>query len=342
MIISLTDFNPVLWRNAKDIAGGMNFNWTDMTDALHKAAMSFAAILASSLLALYPANAGSISPFAGNYGQIQNFWPTAKLRAEPPKTSYSVKMPLGKPQTKLALPEIYGPKDPGRPLVVIDAGHGGHDPGTVSPHGGIYEKTVVLAIAKAVRDELVSSGRVRAALTRERDKYLFLEERYGIARRMNADLFISIHADAAANPLASGATVYTLSEVASDREAAKLAARENKGNVINGVNLGEANREVSSILIDLTQRETMTMSADFAKLLIREGERMIKFRAIPHRFASLIVLKAPDTPSVLFESGYLTNKEDAALLGSRSGRSKVAIGIANAIEAHFARNAAGR
>ncbi|MEW4467311.1 N-acetylmuramoyl-L-alanine amidase [Parasphingorhabdus sp. JC815] len=329
--------------------------------------MSFVAILASTLLALCPANAGSITLFQessglkGDFGNSQHFSAvlsdhlvmnslpmgsgrhvlpsTTKLRAEPPKSSYSVKMPLGKPQTKLVLPKIYGPKNQNRPLVVIDAGHGGHDPGTVSPHGGLYEKNIVLEIAKAVRDELVSNGRIRIALTREGDNYLFLEERYGIARRLNADLFISIHADAAGNPLASGATVYTLSEVASDREAAKLAARENRGNIINGVNLGEANREVSSILIDLTQRETMAKSADFAKLLIREGERMIKFRTNPHRFASLVVLKAPDTPSVLFESGYLTNEEDVALLGSQTGRSKVAIGIANAIEAHFARKA---
>ena len=272
----------------------------------------------------------------------KSFLPPIKFRAEPPKNSYSVKVPLGKPQDTVALPKIRGPKDTSRPLVVIDAGHGGHDPGTVSPHGGKYEKDVVLAIAKAVRDQLVASGRIRVALTRETDKFLVLEERYGIARRLDADLFISIHADAAGNEAASGATVYTLSEVASDREAAKLAARENRANIINGINLGGANREVSSILIDLTQRETMNVSADFAKLLIREGERAIKFRATPHRFASLVVLKAPDTPSVLFESGYLTNKDDVALLSSRSGQSKVALGIANAVEVHFARKLAQR
>ena len=272
----------------------------------------------------------------------KSFLPPINFRAEPPKNSYSVKIPLGKPQDTVALPKIRGPKDTSRPLVVIDAGHGGHDPGTVSPHGGKYEKDVVLAIAKAVRDQLVASGRIRVALTRETDKFLVLEERYGIARRLDADLFISIHADAAGNEAASGATVYTLSEVASDREAAKLAARENRANIINGINLGGANREVSSILIDLTQRETMNVSADFAKLLIREGERAIKFRATPHRFASLVVLKAPDTPSVLFESGYLTNKDDVALLSSRSGQSKVALGIANAVEVHFARKLAQR
>ena len=210
------------------------------------------------------------------------------------------------------------------------------------PHGNQREKDVTLAIAKAIRDRLVDSGRVRVALTRETDKYLVLEERYGIARRLGADLFISLHADAAGNEEASGATVYTLSEVASDREASKLAARENKSNIINGINLGGANREVSSILIDLTQRETMNVSADFAKLLHREGRRKMPFRNNPHRFASFVVLKAPDTPSVLFEAGYLTNRNDAAFLSSQDGRARVADGVATAIETHFARKLAQR
>ena len=265
----------------------------------------------------------------------QSFLPPANFRAEPPRKSYSVKMPLGKPRDSVNLPKIYGPNDVNRPLVVIDAGHGGHDPGTVSPHGGKYEKNVVLALAMAIRDRLVAGGRVRVALTRDSDEYLVLEERYGIARRLNADLFISLHADAAGNEEASGATVYTLSEVASDREAAKA-------NIINGINLGGATRDVSSILIDLTQRETMNVSADFAKLLHREGSRQMVFRKIPHRFASFVVLKAPDTPSVLFEAGYLTNKDDVAFLNSRDGRARVATGVASAIESHFARKLAMR
>ena len=153
---------------------------------------------------------------------------------------------------------------------------------------------------------------------------------------------MSMHADAAGNEEASGATVYTLSEVASDREAAKLAARENKANIINGINLGGATSDVSSILIDLTQRETMNVSADFAKLLHRESSRQMTFRKIPHRYASFVVLKAPDTPSVLFETGYLTNKDDVAFLNSPEGRSKVAAGVASAIESHFARKLAMR
>ncbi|WP_074205080.1 N-acetylmuramoyl-L-alanine amidase [Parasphingorhabdus marina] len=282
-----------------------------------------------------------VSGVAGT-GVRKNFLPPAQFRAEPPKNTYSVKVPLGRPKDSVKLPKISGPDDPERPLVVIDAGHGGHDPGAISPHGNQREKDVTLAIAKAIRDRLVDSGRVRVALTRETDKFLVLEERYGIARRLGADLFISLHADAAGNEEASGATVYTLSEVASDREASKLAARENKSNIINGVNLGGANREVSSILIDLTQRETMNVSADFAKLLHREGRRKMPFRNNPHRFASFVVLKAPDTPSVLFEAGYLTNRNDAAFLSSLDGRARVADGVATAIETHFARKLAQR
>ena len=165
---------------------------------------------------------------------------------------------------------------------------------------------------------------MRVALTRDTDKFLVLPDRYGIARKMNADLFISIHADSAENPEAGGGTVYTLSEVASDREAQRLAARENKSDIINGVNLGGADADVSSILIDLTQRETMNVSAEFAKLLLRESQPNMRMRTNSHRFASFIVLKAPDTPSVLFETGYLSNEDDVAFLGSESGRQKVA------------------
>ena len=226
--------------------------------------------------------------------------------------------------------------------MVIDAGHGGHDPGAISPHGGKREKDVTLAIARAVRTELLKTGRVRVALTRDVDKFLVLQDRYGIARKMKADLFISIHADAAESREANGATVYTLSEVASDREAQRLASRENKSDIINGVNLGGADANVSSILIDLTQRETMNVSADFAKLLTREAGPNMRLRSNSHRFASFIVLKAPDTPSVLFEAGYLTNESDVEFLASPEGQQKVGRSVASAIQVHFARRLASR
>jgi N-acetylmuramoyl-L-alanine amidase len=256
--------------------------------------------------------------------------PPAAFRADPPKRRYEVTAPI-RVNVGKGLPVVSGPADDSLPLVVIDAGHGGHDPGAISPHGGQLEKDVTLAIAKSVRNEILKSGRVRVALTRDTDKFIVLQDRFQLARKLRADLFISIHADSAESPEATGGTVYTLSEVASDREAQRLAARENKANIINGVNLGGADANVSSILIDLTQRETMNVSADFAKLLFREAAPNMRIRGNSHRFASFIVLKAPDTPSALFETGYLSNEADVTFLASQSGQGKVARALANAI-----------
>lgn len=267
---------------------------------------------------------------------------TPNLASYRPKTTrrrYEVTAPI-KPAITRNLPKISGPADRTLPLVVLDAGHGGHDPGAISPHGGKFEKDVTLAIARSIRTELLKTGRIRVALTRDSDKFLILQDRYGIARKMKADLFISIHADSAENPEASGGTVYTLSEVASDREAQRMAARENKSDIINGINLGTADANVSSILIDLTQRETMNVSADFAKLLLRESRPNMRMRTNSHRFASFIVLKAPDMPSVLFETGYLSNEDDVDFLGSDAGQKKVAQSVARAVQIHFARRLA--
>ena len=250
-----------------------------------------------------------------------------------------VSVPVPAAKRKLALPPVSGPE--GRPLVVIDAGHGGHDPGAIGP-GGVREKDITLALTEAVRAELLRSGRVRVALTREGDRFLALQERYGVARRLGADLFISIHCDAAGSPGATGASVYTLSEVASDKEAARLAARENKSDILAGVDLGDTSADISSILIDLTQRETMNRSAEFARLLGREGQRYMPFKPQFHRMASLMVLKAPDLPSILFETGYISNPADAAFLSSRDGQRKVAEGVRRAVDVHFARQLASR
>ncbi|WP_294060469.1 N-acetylmuramoyl-L-alanine amidase [Sphingomonas sp.] len=254
--------------------------------------------------------------------------------------SYSVSMPVPRRAAPAKLPHVYG--DASRPLVVIDAGHGGHDPGALGPDGSLREKDLTLQVAQAIKDALLASGRVRVALTREDDRFLVLQERYGLARRLKADLFISVHCDSATNPDATGATVYTLSEVASDKEAARLAARENKADIIAGVDLGEQSADISSILIDLTQRETMNMSADFARLLGREAEPLIPIKSNYHRMASLMVLKAPDLPSVLFETGYISNPHDAEFLASEEGRRKVAESVRKAVEIHFAKRLASR
>ncbi len=283
----------------------------------------------------------SLSPVATpGVGSRKLYEPPVAHRAKPPQSRYNLTIPLDPPSNGLPRPRIYGPK--GRPLVVIDAGHGGHDPGTISPLTGRNEKEVTLAIAKRIRDELIASGRVRVALTREDDRFYVLRERSAIARNLGADLFISIHADAAPSPDAKGATLYTLSEVASDREAAALAARENKSDIVKGVNLGGENADVASILIDLAQRETMNSSVRFANLVKREGARHIPFRSGYHRMAGFAVLKAPDTPAILMEVGYMTNADDAVRLQSAEGQQDIAAGLRRAIEIHFARQVASR
>ena len=318
-----------------------NKRWTGTRFGRHRRAMSLLALLGmiaspSAVVAGRPI----VDPaFHRPRSEMQI---SAGFRAKRPGKRYSVTVPIGKPKPSVALPRIEGPANDRLPLVVIDAGHGGHDPGAISPHNGKREKDITLALARAIRADLLSSGRVRVALTRADDRFLVLEERYGIARRLKADLFISVHADAAENQQASGASIYTLSEVASDREAARLAARENKANVINGVDLGAHSGDVSAILLDLTQRETMNVASEFARLLQREASGDVKFRTTAHRFASFIVLKAPDTPSVLFETGFISNKDDSEFLGSQAGQKKVARGVRNAVQFHFARQISAR
>ncbi|OYY91779.1 MAG: N-acetylmuramoyl-L-alanine amidase [Sphingomonas sp. 28-66-16] len=267
------------------------------------------------------------------------FLPPFSYGAGAVPASYHVSMPVPPPSRTLALPHVYGDDD-SRPLVVIDAGHGGVDPGAISPDSGLKEKDVTLKIAKAIRDELLASGRVRVALTREDDRFLVLQERYGIARKLKADLFISVHCDSVGAGDASGATVYTLSEVASDKESARLAARENKADIIQGVNLASTSADISSILIDLTQRETMNSAASFARLLGREAKPLMPLKPNFHRMASLVVLKAPDMPSILFETGYISNPHDAAFIDSRDGRAAIAESIRRAVDIHFARRLA--
>lgn len=290
----------------------------------------YAPMLAKLILA-----ASVLTPHPG----VAVFDASSNFTRPPPKT-HSITVRIPPVAHGIVLPHIYGPADSNRPLVIIDAGHGGHDPGAINKSSGLREKDVTLAIARTIRDQLVASGRVRVALTREDDRFLVLQERYGIARSMNADLFISVHADSADADDATGATIYTLSETASDREAARLAARENRADIINGVNLDGQSSDVSSILIDLTQRESMALSANFAQLLQREAAPYVSFRTLYHRFASLVVLKAPDIPSVLFETGYISNARDAARLSSSAGQRQIAQGVTRAIEVHFARRLA--
>ena len=251
---------------------------------------------------------------------------------------YVLRIPLPQAGGRLGLPPIEGPLDASRPLVVIDAGHGGHDPGAGA--GTLREKDITLALAQALRVRLLADGGVRVALTRDSDRFLLLPERAEIARELKADLFISIHADSAANPDAWGATLYTLSDRGSNEEASRLAASENRADTVNGVALSGQSDAVSAILVDLSQRESAAQAAEFARLVLREGTGKIDFRERSIQSAAFIVLKSADVPSVLFEAGYLSNQNDAARLASPEGRQGFAEVTARAIRIHFARRLA--
>jgi N-acetylmuramoyl-L-alanine amidase len=221
-------------------------------------------------------------------------------------------------------------------VVVIDPGHGGIDPGAVGRHK-VYEKVITLAMAEQLRKELTRRGRYRVVLTRDKDTFVRLRDRVAIARAAGADLFLSLHADSIANSKVRGASVYTLSETASDKEAADLAAQENKADLIAGMDLTGESTEVTNILIDLAQRETMNHSAAFARILVDDMADLTKFVRKSHRFAGFAVLKAPDVPSVLIEMGYLSNSADEARLLKASYRANLAKAIAEAIDAYFER-----
>lgn len=251
---------------------------------------------------------------------------------------YVQRLELPATNAEVGLPPVQGPPDASRPLVVIDPGHGGHDPGAGT--GPLVEKAVTLALAEALRDELVAGGGIRVALTREDDRYLMLPERSGMARRLKADLFLSIHADSVENNTdAAGASVYVLSERGSSDAAARIAARENRADVINGVSLASTSDTVSAILVDLSQRETLTHSGGFARLLLREARGRMKLHDAEVQSAAFVVLKTPDMPSVLFESGYISNPDEALRLASPEGRKIFADTAARAIRAYFARQA---
>ncbi|RGP40682.1 N-acetylmuramoyl-L-alanine amidase [Altererythrobacter insulae] len=234
------------------------------------------------------------------------------------------------------LPAIYGSEDTSDPLVVIDAGHGGRDLGAVG--AGVQEKNVTLGLALALRDELIAQGDIRVALTREDDRLLTLDERPDIARRMEADLFLSIHADSAGdNEAVSGASIYTLSNRASSAAAARFARRENDADRINGISINGENDEVSAILVELSQRRSQSDSVEFASLVTREGEGELPFHSQAQRAADLVVLRTPDMPSALFESGFVTNEDDAARLMSEEGQAQFARTMARAIRVFFIR-----
>jgi len=250
--------------------------------------------------------------------------------------SYVIRVVLPDARRPIGLPPVEGPADPSLPLVVIDAGHGGHDPGASGVD--FREKTLTLGLARALRDELLRGGGVRVALTRSDDRFLALDERMEIARRLGAGLFLSIHADSAGEKdQIAGASVYTLSAKASSEAAARVAASENSADSVNGVQLEGRSNLVATILVDLAQRHTSEQSADFAGLILREGQGTLQFNPDPRRSADFVVLRAPDVPSVLYESGFISNVADAERLMSPEGQRRFATVMARAIRIYFAR-----
>jgi N-acetylmuramoyl-L-alanine amidase len=229
-----------------------------------------------------------------------------------------------------------------RPLIVVDPGHGGIDNGTKGS-GGELEKDIVLAFSQALREKLESGGKYRVAMTRSDDSFIPLSERVRFARTRGAALFVSIHADALPRKegLAEGATVYTLSETASDAEAARLAEAENRADVIAGVDLTAEPNDVANILVDLAQRETKTFSMQFARTAVDELKSAARMHKQPLKSAGFKVLTAPDVPSVLIELGYMSTKDDLKQLNSPAWRARTAQAVVKAVEAFFTPRVAG-
>jgi N-acetylmuramoyl-L-alanine amidase len=226
-------------------------------------------------------------------------------------------------------------------LIVVDPGHGGIDNGTRAASGEM-EKTIVLEFSQLLRDKIEKSGKYRVLMTRTDDSFVALGERVRLARAHQAALFVSIHADALRRREgdAQGATVYTLSERASDARAARLAEAENQADVIAGLDLSSEPKDVAGILIDLARRETKTFSLQFAQSVVGHLKSTARLHQHPLKSAGFVVLKAPDVPSVLVELGYVSNRADLKSLISPEWRERTADSLVQAMDAFFARRLA--
>lgn len=269
-------------------------------------------------------------------------WGVAHVRTEQGASGLALTGEARRGGLTVALPEaiadvrVREAKVPARPIVLIDPGHGGKDPGASGVSGSSREKDLTLAMGRELADLLEQRGRVRVALTREDDSYLTLEERAAIARRLQAGLFLSLHMDSAPNPLARGATVYSLSDVASSAEAARFAAAENAEA---GALSSESDDSVRALLADVALREQMEASAGLAERLLRRATGRVELRPRPHQFAAFHVLRRAETPAVLVEAGYISNADDEAMLLTKEGRAPLVLALAQAVEADIATRA---
>lgn len=260
-------------------------------------------------------------------------WPS---QARPPQVQVETQT-ASLPPTPVPTPTAPSAVPQAKRTIVIDAGHGGLDPGT---HGasGLQEKIVVLSVARQLRDALIATGRYKVALTRDTDVFVTLRDRVVISRAAKGDLFVSLHVDSNERHDVRGASIYTLSEKGSDEAAAKLAARENMSDVIAGVDLSHEDSSVTSILIDLSQRDTINRSIRFSQVVLDALPVATMVRPLsPRKSAAFAVLKGPDIPAVLVELGYLSNPQDEAQMATDIWRRRVAKAIANAIDKHFVR-----
>ncbi|MGP1396949.1 MAG: N-acetylmuramoyl-L-alanine amidase [Inquilinaceae bacterium] len=273
---------------------------------------------------------GPASPAPAADAQVETL---AQDSTAAPATAFVAAVPAG---LSVPLPGRR-PSPPVVRVVAIDPGHGGIDPGAIGP-SGTQEKDITLAVARKLRATLEARGRYRVVLTRDSDVYLRLRDRVALARAAGADLFISIHADSIDDPQVRGASVYTLSDVASDEEAALLAARENRADALAGVALDPEDDIMASILIDLAQRASQNESRIVAQLVVDNLAVRTPLVRNTHRQAGFAVLKAPDVPSVLVELGYLSNHVDERTLLSSGHREAMAAAIARAIDQYFARH----
>ncbi len=253
-----------------------------------------------------------------------------------PETRAAALIPVAN-LTRPAAPSIAAIISPKR-TIVIDAGHGGIDPGAESV-AGYHEKEITLATARLLRRALEQTGRYKVVLTRDSDVYLKLHERVARARAAHGDLFISLHADSVVNDRATrGASIYTLSETASDAESDRYAQRENRADAIGGVDLGDQSDDVAGILVDLTVRETVNDGNRLAGMMVDalEHQGVSLLPSAPHRSAGFAVLKSPDIPSVLIEMGYLSDISDARALADPRHQAQIANAITDGVDRYFA------
>ncbi len=254
------------------------------------------------------------------------------------ETNWRFVVDLNKKKALTEKKEVVAPVVSKKKIIVLDPGHGGQDPGAISASGK-YEKDLVLKMAKETKEMLESAG-YKVVLTRSTDVFISLRGRIKKAHEANGDLFISIHADSSKNRSAKGLSLYTISEKASDKEAAALAERENKVDILYGMDLAEYQPEVGNILIDLAKKYVMDQSSVYADYVVREMKTLVQLVPNAHRFAGFVVLKSPNIPSVLMEMGYLSNRQEEKLMWQKSYRQKLSKALVQAVRTYFKNNPA--